>query len=65
MRQIRQQHQPVTYAELLSIAELWVDTALKLSAKDLRTIGRLVKAQTLRQASTPSTAGSEAAQAAG
>lgn len=50
MRQIRQQHRPVTYGELLSIAELWVDTALKLSAKDLRTISRLLKAQTLRQA---------------
>jgi DSF synthase len=52
MRQVRQQHQPVTYDELLSIAELWVDTALQLSDKDLRTMARLHKAQIARTAAS-------------
>jgi DSF synthase len=49
MRQVRQRHQPVTYDELLSIADLWVDTAMQLSPKDVRTMSRLVKAQSLRE----------------
>jgi DSF synthase len=64
MRQVRQQHQPVTYGELLSIAELWVDTALKLSPKDLRTISRLIKAQDLRQTGRATTIHTQGTQAA-
>jgi len=65
MRQIRQQHQPVTYRELLAIAELWVDTAMKLSDKDLRTINRLVKAQNLRGTADTTTIQAQPTQAVG
>ncbi len=65
MRQVHRQHHPVTYDELLSITELWVDTALRLSAKDLRTIERLLKAQTLRAPTTSTTVKTEPARAAG
>ncbi|ATX80945.1 DSF synthase [Mariprofundus ferrinatatus] len=37
---------PVTYEELLNVASIWVDTAFKLEAKDLRMMERLVKKQT-------------------
>jgi DSF synthase len=37
---------PVTYQELMDIAMLWVDRAFKLSARDLRVMERLWKAQT-------------------
>jgi len=60
MREVRQRHQPVTYDELLSIAELWVDTALKLSDKDLRTMARLHKAQIARNAVPRSSVEAEA-----
>lgn len=42
---VRQRINPVSYQELLDIALLWVDTALKLEARDLRVIQRLVRAQ--------------------
>jgi DSF synthase len=64
MRRVRQQHQPVTYGELLSIAELWVDTALKLSPKDLRTVSRLIKAQGLRPTASATTIEAQPKQAA-
>jgi DSF synthase len=64
MRRVREQHQPVSYDELLSIAELWVDTALKLSPKDLRTVSRLIKAQDLRRPSSVSTIEAQPTQAA-
>lgn len=36
---------PVGYDELLKVTEVWVDTALALGEKSLRTMDRLVKAQ--------------------
>jgi DSF synthase len=46
--------QPVGYDELMGITEVWVDTALALGERSLRTIDRIVRAQSRR-------AGAEAA----
>ncbi|MBA0274890.1 enoyl-CoA hydratase [Stenotrophomonas maltophilia] len=40
--------QPVSYDELLEITKLWVDSALALGDRSLRTMDRLIKAQTRR-----------------
>lgn len=44
-QQVRQRFNPVTYRELMDIAEIWVDAALNLESKDLRMMDRLVRAQ--------------------
>lgn len=46
--QVAQVAQPLSYAELASITEIWVDTALKVSQLDLRTMERLKSAQDRR-----------------
>ncbi len=46
--QIRQRTNPLNLDDLLSISELWVDTALKLTPADLRKMRRLSAAQTKR-----------------
>jgi len=46
--------QPVGYDELMGITEVWVDSALALGDRSLRTMDRIVRAQSRR-------AGSEAA----
>ncbi len=38
----------VSYKELIDIAEIWVDAALRLESRDLRMMGRLVARQTGR-----------------
>ncbi|WP_127158871.1 crotonase/enoyl-CoA hydratase family protein [Xanthomonas arboricola] len=48
MNAARNLAQAVPYEELLRITEVWVDTALALNEKSLRTMGRLVKAQNRR-----------------
>lgn len=48
MNAARNVAQAVPYDELLHIAEIWVDTALAVSEKSLRTMDRLVKAQNRR-----------------
>ena len=45
MHRVRAMHQPVTVEELMTITEVWVDTALRLGEKSLRTMERLVRAQ--------------------
>lgn len=40
--------QPVSHAELMAITEVWVDTALQLGDKSLRTMDRIVRAQSRR-----------------
>ena len=40
--------QPVGYDELMGITEVWVDTALALGEKSLRTMDRIVRAQERR-----------------
>lgn len=46
LRKIHQWHQPVLLDELMRIASLWVDTALQIKDKDLRTMERLARSQT-------------------
>jgi DSF synthase len=46
LRQVRDRLDPVSYAELRDIVEIWVDTALRLDPRDLRMMQRLVSRQT-------------------
>ena len=48
MQRVREYAQPVTMEELMRITEIWVDTALQLGEKSLRTMERLVRAQERR-----------------
>ncbi|MBF6025487.1 crotonase/enoyl-CoA hydratase family protein [Lysobacter niastensis] len=50
MNAVRGIAQPVGYDELMGITEVWVDTALALGEKSLRTMERIVKAQSRRSA---------------
>lgn len=45
MHHVRTMAQPVTLEEMMAITEVWVDTALQLGEKSLRTMERLVRAQ--------------------
>ena len=45
MHKVRAMAQPVSLDELMAITETWVDTALQLGEKSLRTMERLVRAQ--------------------
>jgi len=45
MHRVRTLAQPVTLEEMMAITEVWVDTALQLGEKSLRTMERLVRAQ--------------------
>ncbi|OOY33884.1 enoyl-CoA hydratase [Solemya velum gill symbiont] len=51
MRKVKDVTNPVTMKELLDIAEIWADAALKLTAKDLKMMQRLVKRQNTRMVS--------------
>lgn len=48
MHRVRSMSQPVTLREMMDITEVWVDTALQLGEKSLRTMERLVRAQSRR-----------------
>lgn len=48
MNAVRNIAQPVGYDELMGVTEVWVDTALALGDKSLRTMDRIVKAQMRR-----------------
>ena len=50
MHKVREMTQPVTLEEMMQITEVWVDTALQLGDKSLRTMDRLVRAQERRAA---------------
>ncbi|MBC7804373.1 MAG: enoyl-CoA hydratase/isomerase family protein [Candidatus Parcubacteria bacterium] len=43
--QVRQQVNPVTRAELDAVADTWVDCAMRLEDRDMRMMGRVVRAQ--------------------
>jgi DSF synthase len=45
IRQLREWHQPMTREELRRIADLWVDTAMQVTVRDLRTMARLASSQ--------------------
>src|SRR3569623_140408 len=47
--QCRQHIHPVSYEELMNITEIWVDAALQLQDRDLKMMGRLVRAQMKQQ----------------
>ncbi len=49
MSKVGRRCQPVTYEELIDVAELWVDTTLSLQEPDLRRMERLVAAQDRRR----------------
>lgn len=48
LRAAREISQPASYEELIRITEIWVDAALRLDARDLRMMERLVSRQTGR-----------------
>lgn len=48
MQRIRATHNRVPFEELREITELWVESALRLSERELRTMERLVRAQDRR-----------------
>lgn len=48
VRAVRDQVNPISYEELLAVSEIWVDAALRLEARDLRMMERLVNRQTQR-----------------
>ncbi len=48
MNAVRNVVQPIRREELVAVTEIWVDTALMLGEKSLRTMDRLVRAQTRR-----------------
>lgn len=48
MRRIRTTRNQVPYEELSEITELWVDSAMQLTERELRTMARLVRAQDRR-----------------
>lgn len=45
LRAAREISQPISYIELMKIAEVWVDAAMRLESKDLRMMERLVSRQ--------------------
>jgi DSF synthase len=48
LRAVKRHVNPVTYQELMDVAEIWVDAALRLEARDLRMMTRLVRRQGTR-----------------
>jgi DSF synthase len=50
MHQVRALAQSISLQEMMRITEIWVDTALQLGDKSLRTMDRLVRAQARRSA---------------
>jgi len=50
MNRVRQIRNPVTLTELMQVTEIWVDTAMLLGEKSLRTMERIVRAQQKRPA---------------
>lgn len=46
LRSVREEIQPVSYAELTRVTEIWVDAALRIDSKDLRMMERLATRQT-------------------
>ena len=53
---VKERMHPVSYEELIEIADIWVDAAVGLKERDLRLIDRLMKAQD-RAAGTPGAVG--------
>lgn len=45
IEQVNRLYQPIEYGELFTVAELWVETAMRLSPSDLKKMERIVEAQ--------------------
>jgi len=45
IQRVRQLYNPVTYQELSDVTDIWVESALKLTEKDLKVMDRLVRSQ--------------------
>lgn len=45
IQKVQQRFKPISYDELIDITKIWVDTALQITANDLKTMKRLVSAQ--------------------
>jgi DSF synthase len=58
LRAAREIAQPISHDELMRIAEIWVDAALRLEAKDLRMMERLAARQTGKAEAAPAAASS-------
>jgi DSF synthase len=56
LRAAREIAQPISHDELMRIAEIWVDAALRLEPKDLRMMERLVARQTGKAEAAPAAA---------
>lgn len=54
IRHARERLQPIERDELLDICAIWVDTALRVSSRDLRTMQRVAAAQLRRVGQAPS-----------
>ena len=65
MNRVREIAQPVNLIELMQVTEIWVDTAMQLGEKSLRTMERLVRAQERRPVSAVSDMPALAAQMVG
>lgn len=53
MHRVRDICRPITLSELMQVTEVWVDTAMQLGEKPLRTMERLVRAQKKRAVADP------------
>lgn len=53
MNRVRTACHPVNFDELMGVTEIWVDTAMQLGDKSLRTMERLVRAQLRRPSAAP------------
>jgi DSF synthase len=53
IRQLREWHQPLTREELRRITDLWVETAMQVTVRDLRTMARLASSQQRLAETTP------------
>jgi DSF synthase len=45
IQMVRQRVFPLEYQELVDIVDIWVDAALRLTARDLRMMGKFINAQ--------------------
>ncbi|MDO9466624.1 MAG: crotonase/enoyl-CoA hydratase family protein [Thiobacillus sp.] len=61
LRSARDEIQPISYGELMRITDIWVDAALRLEAKDIRMMERLVSRQTGKAEAVPATPAAAAA----
>jgi len=58
IQQVRQRVNPITRQELVDVLEIWVDAAMRLTARDLRVMERIAAAQELLDAPKDETSAS-------